>query len=315
MAPGGDWLARKLLGSDLVEEMDRRNSAAEGAFIGAGKKPQYGRHAPLSSHYSESPRESKIRGGIDCQDFAYAGSIPVPSYGHVSHHQGVGMRGGKSQPTQYSEDSPMPSRYTEGRTSQRHASRPQEIPLRGGYALQPTQYGEHPSSPRHTEGRSSQRHMTRPQEQPTRTHNESRPSRAADGGYSHDLLVNPYGITNGAADSNRSVNYTPQQPSHAIAASHRRVSGRQSYQPGPQAGEEGFYKGHKITEVTPGYSHHNAIPSPLSRRPDAVNTRSSRHSAAPSVRSRQPEGVHRSGSARYPDGYDDRNASHPGDFY
>lgn len=32
MAPGGDWLARKILGGAIVDEMDRRNGAAERAF-------------------------------------------------------------------------------------------------------------------------------------------------------------------------------------------------------------------------------------------------------------------------------------------
>ncbi|KAI4175276.1 MAG: hypothetical protein LQ343_001812 [Gyalolechia ehrenbergii] len=278
MAPGGDWLARKLLGNDLVQEVDRRNDAARRAFKAAGKKSQYGQPAPSSSHYSESPHESKVRRGNDPQAYQYGGGFPVPSRGHATRHQEVRMRGGDApQPSQYGGDSPSPSRHTEGRASQRHSCRPLQVPSNG--------------------------------------RDDIRPSRAADGGHSQNLLVNPYGVSHGAADSNRSVNYAPQQSSHAAAGSRHRTGSGRSRQAHAQGGEEDFYKGHRIVEVTPRSSRHSAVPDARSRQEEGVHPRSSRHSAVPSARSRQSEGVQPSGNARHGDGFDPRDHSRAGDFY
>ncbi|KAL9597863.1 MAG: hypothetical protein Q9219_004884 [cf. Caloplaca sp. 3 TL-2023] len=63
MAPGGDWLARKILGNDLVEDVDRRNAAAEGAWRAVGKRPPH-RHIPsntLSSRPSDSYQRAPTR--------------------------------------------------------------------------------------------------------------------------------------------------------------------------------------------------------------------------------------------------------------
>ncbi|KAL9027698.1 MAG: hypothetical protein Q9196_003813 [Gyalolechia fulgens] len=284
MAPGGDWLARKLLGSNIVEEMDRRNDAALRVFKTAGKNPQLGQPVPSTSHYSESRLESKVRGGNGSQAFQSGGDFPVLSHGYASRQQEVAMRGGNGpQPSQYGADSPSPSRHTEGRASQQHSIRPQQVSMRRGSALQPSQHGEDsPSPPRHTEGRFSQQPSHRAQEQPS----HARPARAAPGGHSQNLLVNPYGVPHGAADSHRSVNHAPQHSSNAAAGSRHRPTARQSHQPTFQGGAD--------LHEAPRSSHPRAVP-PAS--------------------SRQPGGVHRSGHARHTDGFHPRTNSRAGDFY
>lgn len=124
----------------------------------------------------------------------------------------------------------------------------------------------------HTERRTSQRHSTRPQGQP---------SRAADGGPSQDLLVNPYGVKDAAADSNHSINYAVHRSSPTAVGSHRQASGLKSQ----NIEAKDFYKGQSIAEVAPRSSNHRSVLSATDRHTEDVHPRSSsRHSAAASAR-------------------------------
>ncbi|KAI4183364.1 MAG: hypothetical protein L6R41_005437 [Letrouitia leprolyta] len=226
MAPGGDWLARKILGSAIVDEMDRRNGAAEQAFQSAGKKARDIQFALSSSHYSESPRESKERGGSHASkavsQHAAAAAAAQPSRRQSNHHSGVGMRGG---------DAPFGSKYS----------------------------GDSPSSYRRSERKLSQRHSSR---------HPSQASQAADG---EDLLVNPYGVANAAADSNHSINYAVHESSRAAAGSHRQASGQKS-------------QNIEVKDFASRPSNHRSVLSALDRHTEDVYPRPSRHNAAPSIR-------------------------------
>ncbi|KAL8827742.1 MAG: hypothetical protein Q9170_006890 [Blastenia crenularia] len=225
MAPGGDWLAKKLLGKEFVADMDRRNAAAEKSWLAPGKQPQTDQYTSSTpSYYTNSPKQVAMRGGNAPQN-----------------HGG----------------SPASAQYAENRSNHSHSSRRQ---ARGG----------------DEDARVSQR-----------------------------LLVDPYGVTQGAADAHRTVDderrqYAPpgshrpqsvrqatvapgvggqdfypgqQYAAHPTAGSYHQQGTRQSHAPSANApqGADDYYKGHRTVEITPRSSHHSAHPSPMSRQPSVVN--------------------------------------------